>query len=84
MEIEVSLNIGKETRIPEHMALIVTLSIFFFFNAQRTSFKRTNRQGIPCLFQEENLNSNTIRLILTKCTEITRNYHDHFHIDFVE
>ena len=24
MEIEVSLNIGKETRIPEHMALIVT------------------------------------------------------------
>lgn len=48
-------------------------------------FKRTNKQTtVPGLFLEENLNSNAIRLILKKSTEMTYNYHYNFHIGFVE
>lgn len=48
-------------------------------------FKRTNKQTTaPGLFLEENLNSNAIRLILKKNTEITCNYHYNFPIGSVE
>jgi len=48
-------------------------------------FKRTNKQTIvPGLFLEENLNSNAIRLIPKKSTEIIYNYHYNFHIGCVE
>lgn len=48
-------------------------------------FKRTNKQTtVSDLFLEKSLNSNPIRLILKKNTEITCDYHYNFHIGSVE